>query len=78
LLGSLGIHGGCTGEYVLDGRGALLELAADACERVDQAARIRLSERGPYGGPVAERDRFCVTAEGDVQHGGQDCPLGPE
>jgi hypothetical protein len=42
LLGRIGIHGGCSGKYVLDGTGALLELAGDAGERVDQGARIRL------------------------------------
>jgi hypothetical protein len=37
---------------VPDGTGALLELAGDAGERVDQGARIRLRERCPYDGAV--------------------------
>ena len=32
----------------------------------------------PHGGTVAECDRFVVPAEGNVQRGGQDRPLGPE
>jgi putative polyketide hydroxylase len=57
-----------TAQDMLDGRGAVEEFAADACEGFEEPLWVRLGESGLNGRPVLEGDGLVVATEGDRWH----------